>query len=61
MVGSGELYIDSDKVSSVADWAAPQDIKRVRQFLGFANYYNCFICGFAGVISSISKFLPNKL
>ena len=26
MVGSGELSVDPDKVSAVADWAAPQDI-----------------------------------
>ena len=40
VVGSGELCEDPDKVSAVADWAAHQDIKGVKQFLGFANYYN---------------------
>ena len=29
VVGSGELRVDSDKVSAVADWAAPHDIKGV--------------------------------
>ena len=29
VVGSGELRVDPDKVSAVADRAAPQDIKRV--------------------------------
>ena len=29
VVGSGELRVDPDKVSSVADWAAPRDIKGV--------------------------------
>ena len=29
VVGSGELRVDPDKVSAVADWAAPRDIKRV--------------------------------
>ena len=29
MVGSGELRVDPDKVSAVADWAAPRDIKGV--------------------------------
>ena len=27
MVGSGELRVDPDKVSAVADWAAPPDIE----------------------------------
>ena len=29
VVGSGELRVDLDKVSAVADWAAPRDIKGV--------------------------------
>ena len=29
VVGSGELRVDPDKVSAVADWAAPRDIKGV--------------------------------
>ena len=29
VVGSGELCVDPDKVSAVADWAAPRDIKGV--------------------------------
>ena len=29
VVGSGELRVDPDKVSAVADWAAPRAIKGV--------------------------------
>ena len=29
VVGSGELCVDPDKVSAVADWAAPRNIKDV--------------------------------
>ena len=29
VVGSGELRVDPDIVSAVADWAAPRDIKGV--------------------------------
>ena len=61
MVGSGGLHVDSDKVSSVADWAAPGDIKRVQQFIGFVNYYNRFMRGFARVAGPISNLLSSKL
>ena len=61
MVGSGELRVDPDKVLTVADWAAPGDIKGVYQFLGFSNYYNHFIRGFARVVAPISNLLSNKL
>ena len=60
MVGSGELRVDPDKVSAVADWAAPRDIKGVQQFLGFANYYNHFIRDFARVAAPISNLLSSK-
>ena len=29
VVGYGELRVDPDKVSAVADWAAPRDIKGI--------------------------------
>ena len=60
MVGSSELRVDPDKVLAVADWAAPHDIKGIWQFLGFANYYNHFIHGFARVTAPISNLLSNK-
>ena len=39
-MGSGELCVDPDKVSAVADGGAPQNVKAVKQFPGFAYYYN---------------------
>ena len=35
------------KIKSVANWETPQDLKGVRSFLGFANYYRCFVFGYA--------------
>ena len=61
VVGSGELRVHPDKVSAVAEWAAPRYIKGVKQFLEFANYYNHFIHRFACVAALISNLLSNKL
>ena len=60
IVGSGELRVDSEKVAAVVDWPAPFDIKQVKQFLGFANYYNKFIPHFASVAAPISNLLSGK-
>ena len=60
MVGSGELRVDEDKVVAVADWEAPQNIKGVQQFLGFANYYNRFVPDFATIAAPISNLLSGK-
>ena len=61
MVGSGELHVDPDKVSTVADWVAPRDVKGVKPFLGSANYYNRFIQYFVRITAPISNLLSNKL
>ena len=60
VVGSGEVHVDKNKVSAVISWEPPRDIKGVSQFLGFANYYNRFIPGFAKVAAPISNLLSNQ-
>ena len=35
----GGMTLTEAKLKAVRDWATPQDIKGVRSFLGFANYY----------------------
>ena len=37
------------KLKAVQDWATPQDVKGVRSFLGFVNYYRCFVKDFAAI------------
>ena len=49
-----------DKFAAVTNWEPPRDIKRVQQFLGFANYYNRFIPDFAKVAAPISNLLSNE-
>ena len=33
----------ADKVQVIQDWPEPQKIKDIQAFLGFANFYRCFI------------------
>ena len=35
------LQIDPEKTKAIREWKAPKTKKRVRAFLGFANYYRC--------------------
>ena len=46
------------KLKAVRDWATPQDVKGVRSFLGFANYYQRFVKDFAAIedpLTSLTK------
>jgi hypothetical protein len=41
--------MDPAKVQAVTDWPSPRNLKDVRGFLGFANFYRRFIEGFARI------------
>ena len=43
IVKPGSLAMDPVKVARIADWPTPSTIKDVQFFLGFANFYQCFI------------------
>ncbi|KAI1000885.1 hypothetical protein K3495_g7311 [Podosphaera aphanis] len=43
------LKVDPEKTKAIATWEAPKDIKGVRSFLGFANFYRGFIKQFSDI------------
>jgi hypothetical protein len=40
------IEINDNKVEAVWNWPVSTNIKEIRGFLGFANFYRCFIEGF---------------
>ena len=53
----GTVTMDPVKVAGVADWKTPRNVKDIRKFLGFCNFYRRFIRGF----SKIAKPLNDRL
>ena len=43
IVKPGSLAMDPVKVAGIADWPIPSTVKDIRSFLGFANFYRCFV------------------
>ncbi|KAF8749894.1 Encoded by [Rhizoctonia solani] len=39
--------MEKDKVQAIMDWPEPQNVKQVQSFLGFANFYHCFVPNFS--------------
>ena len=54
---NGTVTMDPVKVSGVADWKTPKNVRDIRKFLGFCNFYRRFIRGF----SQVAKALNNRL
>ncbi|KAK3515174.1 hypothetical protein QTP70_008173 [Hemibagrus guttatus] len=56
--------MDQSKVQAVTDWPVPTTVKELQCFLGFANFYCCFIQNYSTVarpLTSLLKGKPRKL
>lgn len=43
VIKEGKLEMDPEKVEGLRSWPTPENLKMVRQFLGFGNFYRRFI------------------
>ncbi len=43
IIARGQVRMDPEKVRAVLDWPWPDTRKQLQRFLGFANFYRCFI------------------
>ena len=57
MVGIDGVRISERKGESVMNWRAPQSVKKVQIFIGFANFYRQFIKDFSKICTPITKTL----
>ncbi|MBW0464239.1 hypothetical protein O181_003954 [Austropuccinia psidii MF-1] len=57
VVSSECLKMDSFKVQKILNWPQPKNIKALQSFLGFANFYRCFIKNYSKKTSSLTSLL----
>ena len=48
---------DEEKVKAVEQFPVPEDVVRLRRFLGIVGYYRRFICGFGDIAAPLFKLL----
>ena len=53
--------VDPEKVKAIDEWQALTSVKGVRSFLGFANFYRCFVSGFSDLVRSLVNLTKKKL
>jgi len=47
------IKMDPGKIEAVMKWESPRNLRDVRAFLGFANFYRRFIKGYSEIVSPI--------
>jgi hypothetical protein len=47
IISHNKVEMDPVKIAGVADWLMPSNKKEVQSFVGFVNFYRCFIPGFS--------------
>ncbi|MBW0461083.1 hypothetical protein O181_000798 [Austropuccinia psidii MF-1] len=57
VVSSEIVQMDQEKVGKILNWPPPRNLKALQSFLGFANFYLCFIKNYSKKISLLTKFL----
>jgi transposase InsO family protein len=54
IVGRNGLKVDDSKVATVRDWPVPQNVSKLRSFLGLANYFRRFIQGYSTLVAPLT-------
>jgi len=49
------LRMDEEKIWTIKDWKEPTNVKGVRSFLGFANFYRRFIKDYSKITMPLSS------
>jgi hypothetical protein len=57
IIQEGKLSMDPVKLSGSRDWPTLNTVKKVRGFLGFANFYQWFIKKFSKLVLSLNNLL----
>jgi hypothetical protein len=45
--------MDDKKITDVVQWQRPTTVRGVREFIGFVNFYRCWILGFSDVVKPL--------
>jgi len=60
IVGKGQVKIEQEKIKAVKEWKTSTKVKNMESFLGFANFYRCFIQNFSHTAKPLNELKARK-
>ena len=60
VVGKGQIQMEQEKIKTVKEWKTLTRVKNVESFLGFTNFYRCFIQNFSHTVKPLNKLKGKK-
>ena len=61
VITTSGVEMDKKKVQTILDWPIPRNVRDVRSFLGFANFYRRFIRGYSAIAHSLTALTRKEL
>jgi len=55
VISPQELRMDEEKIWTIKEWKEPTNVKGIQSFLGFANFYWCFIRDYSKITTPLSS------
>jgi hypothetical protein len=55
IITTNGVKMDPKKVEAIVNWEAPKQVRDIRAFIGFANFYRRFIDNFSGLVAPLIR------
>jgi len=55
IIGADGIKMEPSKVETVKAWPPPKNLRDVRAFLEFANFYHRFVKGYSKVVEPLTR------
>uniref|UniRef100_L7J7U2 RNA-directed DNA polymerase n=1 Tax=Pyricularia oryzae (strain P131) TaxID=1143193 RepID=L7J7U2_PYRO1 len=60
-IAPGEIRMEASKIQAIKEWPQPKNVKDVRAFLGFVNFYRRFIKGYGKIATPLTNLTKKDL
>ena len=54
-ISPGKIGMDKSKIQAIEEWPEPKNVKDIRAFLGYVNFYRQFISGYSKITTPLTN------